>query len=498
MLSVRKIAVCIHRILGLLLCLLFLMWFVSGIVMIYHQFPRASQAYLNQRQKPLPQLDIPIDRILALVPDSAHLQSFSIEMRFDRPIVRFNGRNVPGVFYLDTLQPVEVFNEQVRDKTLRLWCDAPIERIDTLYKVDQWIPFGRLNNEMPIYKYHFADTKKHQLYMTARDGRVLQFTDKDNRFWAWIGAIPHWVYFTFLRQHQTLWTEFVKWTAGIGCLMCLVGWGIGIHSWRKRQKVAKDWRSPYRKGWMKWHFISGMFFGLFAITFAFSGMMSLTDLPDWLKKAPQGQKRRPPMEFRMNQMLPIERYALDYRKILAASDSIKSITWSSWNQYPYYKVQSSHTVMNVDASDSLFVKPFLLTESMVRADVGKQLGDSIRWKMELLTEEDGDYFGRRGEKASLPVYRVSVDDALHTKLYYHPETLSQRRVDDDGRLRRFLYSGLHSLNFKLFSGRPLLWNIVMHTLLLGGTVLSLTGVVLSLKWIVRKVNKILTMLNVKR
>ena len=93
------------------------------------------------------------------------------------------------------------------------------------------------------------------------------------------------------------------------------------------------------------------------------------------------------------------------------------------------------------------------------------------------------------ERNPLPVYRVIVDDDMHTHLYYDPENISQRRIDDDGRTRRFLYSGLHSLNIKYLTDRPILWNIVMFTLMIGGTFLSLTGVVLSVKWILRKIKK---------
>ena len=174
---IRTIFSGIHRILGLLLCALFLMWFVSGIVMIYHGFPRASQEYKIARQQPLGQLSISMDSLYHLAPDSVKLQSMSIEMRFDRPIIRFSGKGIPGPFYIDSIEPIEAFDENVRTQIIQLWCDAPVLRIDTLQQVDQWIPFGRLNEEMPVYKYHFSDEAKHQLYMTSRDGRVLQFTD---------------------------------------------------------------------------------------------------------------------------------------------------------------------------------------------------------------------------------------------------------------------------------------------------------------------------------
>ena len=37
-----KILSFLHKLTGCLLCVLFFMWFASGIVMIYHGFPRAS------------------------------------------------------------------------------------------------------------------------------------------------------------------------------------------------------------------------------------------------------------------------------------------------------------------------------------------------------------------------------------------------------------------------------------------------------------------------
>ena len=488
----RKIISGIHNILGLVLCVLFLMWFVSGIVMIYHSFPRASQEYKLRRQQPLSAGNmVPVDSLRTVLPDTAKLRSMSVEMRFDRPVVQMRGEGVPSALYIDNLERVEDFDEAVRQKTIQLWCSAPIQKVDTLHKVDQWIPFGRNNDEMPVYKYYFDDKEAHQLYMTSKDGKVLQFTDKDSRFWAWLGAIPHWVYFTSFRQHQELWIEFVKWSAGIGCIMCLMGFILAFIDWKK-QKNKGFFHSPYRKRWYKWHFVSGVVFGLFAITFAFSGMMSLRDIPDWLKKAPKTERKARGGMFpsRMSSMLPLNTYKLDYRQILSQSDSVKSITWASWNKYPYYKVQYNYSSVNIDASDSTQIKVFELTEDMVRKDVARQLGDSVQWTMDLLTTEDADYYGRRKERIPLPVYRIVVDDNMHTHMYYSPQTLRKQTVDDDGRTRRFLYSGLHSLNIKFLTDRPILWNIVMYTLMFGGTFLSLTGIVLSVKWIIRKIKKL--------
>lgn len=62
---------------------------------------------------------------------------------------------------------------------------------------------------------------------------------------------------------------------------------------------------------------------------------------------------------------------------------------------PYYKIRMNNTVQNIDSSDTISVRPFRLTEEMIRMDVRQQFGDSVRWKMDLLSEYDADYYGKR-------------------------------------------------------------------------------------------------------
>lgn len=54
----------------------------------------------------------------------------------------------------------------------------------------------------------------------------------------------------------------------------------------------------------------------------------------------------------------------------------------------------------------------------------------------------------------------------------------------------WLYLKPHTLDFKFLTDRPWLWNIVMYTLMLGGTALSVTGVVLSVRWLLRGLRRL--------
>lgn len=487
----RKIVKLTHKILGLLLSILFLGWFLSGIVMIYHTFPGVSQADRLEKQQVVGGQLPDMAALLSRLPDSATVRSISMEMYFDRPAVYFQGSHTPSMLYADSLLPPGEVNPEIFQLTAARWCAAPVMRVDTMCSLDQWIPFGRLREELPVYKYTFQDEKRHQLYLASRTGRVLQFTDKDQRLWAWLGAIPHWVYFTSLRQNQSAWINFVKWTSGIGCIMCLAGLVLSVQlAWRNRHKKLF---SPYRKRWFKWHYVSGLAFGVFAVTFAFSGMMSLMDIPDWMKKAPEENREMPGRGRRGGGGSRFEpaAYRLDYRRALAAVDSVKRVEWLSWQGHPYYRLTTDTRTVHIDASDTAAVRPFRLTEEMIRQEAVRMYGDSIPYRLEWLTTYDEDYYGRKKERVPLPVYRIVADDEMHTRHYYDPLTLMQRRVDDDGRLRRLLYSGLHSLDFKFLADRSVLWHIVMYVLLIGGSFLSLTGVVLSMKWVIRKVRNLI-------
>ena len=87
----------IHQILGLLLSILFLMWFISGIVMIYHSFPRVNQKLKLARQESLTGPLPAVDSLLQVLPDSCRLGGLSVDMYLDRPVFHLKGRDRKSV-----------------------------------------------------------------------------------------------------------------------------------------------------------------------------------------------------------------------------------------------------------------------------------------------------------------------------------------------------------------------------------------------------------------
>jgi hypothetical protein len=92
---------------------------------------------------------------------------------------------------------------------------------------------------------------------------------------------------------------------------------------------------------------------------------------------------------------------------------------------------------------------------------------------------DAYYLDRHRERP-LPVILARVNDDDHTRYYIDPKTA---RVVGSYSARtwvsRWLYHGLHSLDFPwLYDYRPL-WDIVVIAFMLGGTALGVTSLILA-------------------
>jgi hypothetical protein len=93
-----------------------------------------------------------------------------------------------------------------------------------------------------------------------------------------------------------------------------------------------------------------------------------------------------------------------------------------------------------------------------------------------LQEYDAYYYNQDGNRP-LPVLRVRYADPDSTWLYLDPHLGTMTRQDRGARWNRWLYHGLHNLDFPfLYYKRPL-WDAVVILLSIGGLVLSATTLV---------------------
>ena len=107
----------------------------------------------------------------------------------------------------------------------------------------------------------------------------------------------------------------------------------------------------------------------------------------------------------------------------------------------------------------------------------------------VVTEYDTYYRDRRRQRP-LPVILAQLHDDEQTRYYIDPKTARTVGTYTSGDwTNRWLYHGLHSLDFPwLYNYRPL-WDIVVMTFMLGGTALSLTSILLAGRVLRRKLTK---------
>lgn len=447
--------------------------------MIYHTFPKVTTKDKYAHQDVISGYMPAIDTIISTYEtlEKLKLKSFVNNPYFEVVVA---GKIYKYPVDPDIRQLLQPDYQQIESYAKR-WSNAAIVKVDTLRELEQWIPFGKLHNEFPIYKFYFNDVDKHQLYVSSQTGEALQFTDKNNRFWAWLGAIPHWIYFTSLRQNSQLWADVVIWLSGIGCIMCIAGMILGIRSYIVYSRRAKKWKTPYKKFVYKWHHILGFVFGIFVFTYVFSGMMSLVTVPHWMVKVhtPDLQKKL----FVADPVILAD-YKLDYRDILEIYEGkVKSIEWASFGQKPLYKVVIDNRLLTVDASGDSF-ELLKLDEEAIRENLSRIYTEPIR--ISLLTEYDNYYASRKGQ-LPLPIYKAEISDADNSTYYINPENGNIQYFNSNSKVHRWTYQALHSFTIKWLLDKPVLWNIVIWVTMIGGTLVSGTGVWLSVRYIRRKV-----------
>ena len=474
----------IHRILGSLLSILFLVWFLSGFVMIYHTFPRADRADKRMKMDLLSNSILPpIENIANRLPADEKIKNISLNSYLGQTVFHIQTDKETYNLPADSTQQLPAIDETYIQRVVSLWNQAPIEKIDSLYHLDQWIPFGSLKKEFPIYKFHFNDPQRHELYISSQSGEVLQYTNKDSRFWAWVGAIPHWIYFTSLRQDLELWIKVVVWLSGIGCIMAIAGIYLGIRDFRLAR--AKKHLSPYKKFWYKWHHIIGTIFGLFVLTFCFSGMMSLARVQDWGIRPKLGIE--PLKELQKIAPSPLDNL-LDYREIVRAyPKQIRQLEWGHFGNIPFYTVRLDSIDLFIKANTHA-IEPLNLTSEEIRCILSQIHGTNNAINIQLMEHYDTYYLSRK-RKLDLPVWKVSIQDEDNSCYYINPQNGQCRYVNTPSRWNHWMYSALHSLNIRILIEHPILWNIVMWTCMLGGTFISLSGVWLTIRYIKRKIKR---------
>ena len=201
----------------------------------------------------------------------------------DRPVYRFGAGRNETIVFADSATVLSPIGGGEAEAIVRRY--AP-NYAGTFYydgyvtDPDQWTLQAR--GQMPMHRFALDDAEDTRLYVSSLSGDVVLRTTRSERFWGYLGPVTHWIYFTPLRTHGSVWSEFVIWSSLIGCVLCLTGlaWGIWRYSPASRFRLKRmPSQSPYA-GLLEWHHYTGLLFGVVTLTWTYSGLLSMGPF-DW-------------------------------------------------------------------------------------------------------------------------------------------------------------------------------------------------------------------------
>jgi hypothetical protein len=484
----KRALIFVHRWLGVGLCSIFLLWFPSGIAMMYWDYPTVGPADRLERSSSLQ-----ADRI-TVFPEQAYealgVASPAADVRlnnFDgRPVYRFRVGHADAIVYADTGEPQRATTRNMRDRIAAAWAGQPVSvaRVESMDAVDQWTVQGPLRALRPLWKYAWPNGE--QLYIAEASGDVVQYTTTKSRLGAYAGAIPHWLYFTPLRAHQSQWSNVVIWSSGLATVAAVLGLVICVWMYspsRRYRYRGAPARLPYR-GQKRWHAVLGLIFGVAAATWAFSGMLSMDPFPATAASGRGSVDSGIPQALRGRFELAAFA-ARDPRQALAelAGLDVRQLELTTFAGEPVYLAtlaQRQTRIVPVAGASRIAFDTDRIA-AVVRTATQSIGGAAIS----VLDRYDRYYLDRRRNRP-LPVLLARLNDAEHTRYYIDPKTA---RVVGTYSARnwasRWLYHGLHSLDFPwLYDHRPA-WDIVVIAFMIGGTALCVTSLVLAWRVVMR-------------
>ncbi|WBL81252.1 PepSY domain-containing protein [Bradyrhizobium xenonodulans] len=461
--------VLLHRWLGIAFCLLFAMWFATGIVMHFVPFPSLTDA---ERFAGL----APVDRVEAKIAVADAVAASGIAdatrarliQRSDGPVYVVSGPSRVRAVRASDGADASVTSSDVASAIARAHAhsrglDAARAGAIAREDYDQWsVPDG-FDRHRPLFRAALGDAAGTEVYVSSRTGEIVLDTTRSERGWNWAGSVLHWIYPTVLRSNWALWDRVVWTLSLLALLAALLGAVLGIVRLKMRGAVIS---SPYR-GWHALHHLIGLAAMMFVLSWIFSGWLSM----DHGRLFSRGQLSA--AEAGVVHAVPdwTAASSLDRRPI---ASSVREVEWFAFGGKVYRR----------DRDD--LARQILIRTGDVSQD--GQTGFLSARDVQGLTARlatgclapsavaDSDDYPAQSVVPGAPVYRSRCGD-----LWFDIDGADGRvlqRLDASRRAYRWFYSALHTLDFPILMVHPHLRDVLVVGLCALGLAFSITGIVI--------------------
>lgn len=499
MVNAKRWLYLIHRWMGIGMCLFFLMWFISGVVMMYVGYPKLTP---TERWQHLPRLQadavqLTPQQALAASGVNGTLQDLRLAVAsggeaaylvtpaapphthgLPRQQARKTGVVVVNATNGQVLRQVDA--ERVQASARAYAGDGVPLRPDGTVQEDAFSHSKALDAHRPLHRVLLGDADQTLLYISGTTGEVVRDATLNERGWNYLGAWIHWLYPFRGNVFDPYWHDIVVWLSVIGTLLAITGAVVGVWRWRFRGTYGSGAHTPYRDWHMRWHHITGLVFAAITLTWIFSGLMSMNPWKVFDSGAPALKT-----EAMHGGRLALDASVAPPSQLLAAiaPADVRELQWVRTAGETRVLVRGPTGLVAV--LDARSAQPQTLDLAGLAAAAAKLMPKAPVARVETLTAYDTYYYSRDthtmlgSNDRPLPALRVVFDDAHSTWVHIDPRTGSVLgRLDSHGRTKRWLFAMLHSWDWlPLLNHRPI-WDVLLIALSLGGALLSLTGVVI--------------------
>jgi uncharacterized iron-regulated membrane protein len=473
-----RFLILVHRWMGVVLCLFFACWFISGAILIYHPFPSLPQSDRLARSSYVDLSLINVSPKEAVQVSGGNvldrLRLIDLE---GRPVYVLHGfGNDIRTIDAKSGKLIDLLQKNVAGKIVEKLSKRAVLKVEGPLDYDQWIVPNGYDPYRPFYRVSLKDINETVLYVSARTGEVLQKTEWSERAWNYIGAVTHWVYPTILRKNWALWDQVVWWLSLLGVITTVAGLWLGINRFRGfTGGKTKGTISPFN-GLLQVHHILGLFAGIFVLTWIFSGWLSMDHGRLFSKPNPKPDQVKKFRSISIAQA--VENVSLE---------ALKSL--DGFREGEIFAMGGKTFVMTRNAKEQKLFEPinstYLSSAKIKENEVVNAVKEAWPRSKVQKTEKPGesDIYGNLRE-GSLPsnTLRVVLADPLQTWVHVDMESGQIVSVMDKSRRQyRWLFNGLHSLDFPGLANHRPAWDVVIFLLLSLGFLFCVTGVVIGMK-----------------
>jgi hypothetical protein len=462
----------LHRWLGVAFCLLFAMWFASGIVMHFVPFPALSEM---DRIAGLAPIDVagarhgPAEAVRAS--GLSDVSRVTLLQRSDGPVYLIANAERLAALHAADLSEATVHSQRLALAIAtdyvghRQW-DAAAARVAALRAYDQWTVAGNFDRHRPLYRIVLGDARGTDLYVSSTTGEVVLETARRQRGWNYIGSVAHWLYPTTLRRHSTVWNAVV-WGLSLAALIGTSG-GAVVGTLRFGSAGSRL-GSPYR-GWQALHHWLGLCCMLFVLTWMFSGWLSMDNgllfstgkptvaeiaavagVPDWS--------------------------ALPDDELRQIGPQTVEAEWLAFNGEIYRRERTVLDVQTLAVADSHSGGASPAREFLTGVEVDALATRLGRTCDSAFIADRNDAYALTSVMPTAPIFRLICGDD-----WFHVDASSGvllEKLDASRRAYRWLFTALHTLDFHFLMLRPALRTMLIIALCGCGFIFSLTAIVIA-------------------